>query len=577
MNKEDVLTKQIITLEIIQTIIRHSDDNYLLHVALTHKLKELLGCKLVVFINYNIFSEKKDIVSIEVSQFEGSRNQLEDDLKRIIKELQEMESCEEVEFFHPELLSFKQYSKALLVPVRNNENNIGIIILFDIIQLYDHKVVQQSIESAVPYIATVLYNSICYHQLEHIINARTIELKQALEKVNESVRSKSMFIANMSHEMRTPLNGILGFVDLLILSEDDTKKIDYLTKIKRASRSLLYLISEVLDFSKLDFESIELYEQPFDLLLAIEDIISLHQGKAGKKGIDLYIQSKGFPNLKVIGDVERFNQILSNLISNAIKFTDKGSVVINVESCIEDVVVDDVLIEKHLKLICDVTDTGIGIHQENLKRIFGVFTQEDVSTTRKYGGTGLGLSIAKRLIELMDGKIKVESVPGEGSIFSFYVYFGLMEDDNINPVKSKKELFLPLEINPLRNSPLNILVVEDNELNENLIGEILKFKSIVPDFAQNGKEAIDLSIQKFYDLILMDCQMPFMDGFSATKEIRAYYKSLDKPYIIALTAAVTEEDKQKCFEAGMNDFLAKPIDMKSILSIIDRFSENNLT
>lgn len=594
MENELLLTKKIIALEIIQTIIQHSDDNYILRVALTEKLRDLLSCRLVVFVQYNIFSVSEDILSYEYAPDEVSRNRLQQDLSTIHKELLQLHTCKRIDHFRTDLKSFENFSNTIMVPINHQNQHIGTILLFDVTKLYDSKIIIDAFENLASYISIVLFNTISYHQMENIINVRTLELKKAIKEVNETNKSKTLFLANMSHEMRTPLNGIIGYLDLIKRNETDLGKLDYLNKISTASESLLYLISSILDLSKLEFEHIELSEQTFNLQQVIEEIISLHMDKASSKGLKLKLLMKALPTESVNGDSERFKQILNNLISNSLKFTESGSIDVIVETEISPIKLDDEIIENRLKVMCDVIDTGIGIHCANLNKIFEVFSQEDSTNTRKYGGSGLGLAIAKKIIELMDGEIHVESVVGQGSVFSFSVYFNIsntimLSNDNqlgetpiINNNETKEYKFKKHSTIPNYDySNMKVLVVEDNEVNSSLIGEILKLRNIYPDFAINGNEATIKSYQTKYDLILMDCQMPVMDGFQATRRIRLQYDDVIKPYvrsphIIALTAAVSETDKRRCFDAGMNDYLPKPINLDAIFNKIDTYTQKHL-
>jgi signal transduction histidine kinase/ActR/RegA family two-component response regulator len=572
MTNNTELTNNLISLELLQLVINHSDDSYILRVALTQKLKDLLGCRLVLFASFNPYSDIEEIYNLESSDYNLDLDELKKELQAFEGEITSYDGCRQVHDFRKESPVFKGYDSTIVMPIRHKDQLLGCILLFDMSKIYDTEIVLTALNSSVAYISIVMYNAMSYHHMDYIIRNRTSKLSKALKAVNDSSHSKSLFLANMSHEMRTPLNGILGFVELLLADEPSSKEKDYLGKIQRASHSLLHMITEVLDFSRLEFESIDLYERPFNLMQAVEDIIGLHQAKAHEKNIDLLIQSDGFPRRQVIGDVERFHQILNNLVSNAIKFTERGSVSVNIESHVEPYVLDGEFIEDRVKLMCDVVDSGVGIREENLDKIFEVFTQEDVTTTRKFGGSGLGLSIAKKLIQLMNGDIKVESTVGQGSVFSFYIYFSLAEslEESSQQVRESKSKY---HVSFKSFDEMKILVVEDNDLNANLIGEILKMKGIRPDYAANGKEAIDKVADREYDLIFMDCQMPIMDGYHAASHIRETVLNPVKPYIIALTAAVSEEDRNRCYVSGMNDYLSKPINVHGILSRIEKIAK----
>lgn len=600
MNNEMNQMHQLISLDIIQTIIQHSDNVYLLRIALMTKLRDLLSCKLVIFVQFNAFDKDQKLLSIEYSADEMNRSALEEDIAMIRESLVKQFTCTVSENSYQSYSSFSKYTKLLTVPLIQENKMLGTILLFDPSPLYNLKVINDIMEKIQPYISIVLFNAISYSEMENIIYLRTKELNKAILQVNESSKAKSLFLANMSHEMRTPLNGIIGFLELLIKQETDPTKMDYLKKIDFASHTLLHLISEVLDLSRIEFDNFDLYEAEFDLQRTVEDITGFHIPKAHSKGLDFHLQTKGIPSNVVIGDVERFKQILNNLLSNAIKFTSKGSVELIIECEPYQITFEDEVIETRLKFKCDVIDTGKGINEKNLEKIFEIFSQEDQTTTREYGGSGLGLAIAQRLIHLMGGDIHVESVVGTGSVFSFYIMLQYdFVDDLIQKMNDQsvvehtlqgytkaapinENLYSPLHASEVLDSseelqettePLQILVVEDNELNAQLIHEIFKLHDLPVDFALNGQEALHAFNKKYYDLILMDCQMPVMDGLLATKLIRQQQPIGRHPVIIALTAATTELDRVRCIEAGMDDFITKPINMDSIITKINKYSQ----
>ncbi len=563
-----LVSKKVISLDIIQTIIMYSDDPYMLRIALTEKIRDLLGCRLVAFIQNNFLADNSKHTTIEYSPDIRNRKQLLFDIFSISDELKKYSVTIGVQGFHSELSSLSKYKHTILIPIRHKENYLGTLLLFDVSKLYDMEVIIETFTSIVPYISMVLYNTMSYTYLENIINSRTMDLNTAIHELDDANRAKSMFLANMSHEMRTPLNGILGYTELLRLYESDPRKMTYLNKIDNASKSLLHLISEILDYSKIQYDNIELYDEVFSLKKAIEGAIELHVEKAVHKGIELHINTDEFFDFKVVGDIERFKQIVNNLVSNAIKFTDEGSVDINFESQVIDIQLDDEVVGQDLKFTCDVSDTGIGIQADNQERIFDVFSQEDASTTRKFGGTGLGLSIARRLARMMNGDIKVESQVGVGSVFSFYVYFALAEADETSthiPMPIRKDQ-VSLTEDSKSYTNLHVLIVEDNELNRDLMEEILELAGIRPDMAYNGNDAVSKVMKSDYDLIFMDCQMPVMDGYKATEIIKSHYKDMKKnsPVIIALTASVSDEQRQRCYLCGMDDYIPKPMDMQMI-------------
>lgn len=381
--------------------------------------------------------------------------------------------------------------------------------------------------------------------------------QQELEKtknISEFLnQQKDRFIANVSHEIRTPINAILGFTEVLLEIEKNNQKLEHLNSIKIAGLGLLHIINDILDISKIEAGMIKIDEAPFQLEECISNAFTILKLKAKEKGIKfLYsIDSDVFTNL--IGDKHRLNQILINLLGNAIKFTEKGKVELKVALLeVEEQVC-------HLEF--RVSDTGIGINQDKLQSMFDRFSQAEVSTTRKFGGTGLGLSITKELIEIQQGKISVESKENQGTTFVFVLPFKINQSNEKIVNVNGKVILSDL-------SPKKILLCEDNELNQKLIFSIFQSTPYTISIANNGQEALDLLSEDAFDLIFMDLQMPIMDGFEATKNIREKLK-LQMP-IIALTANSLIYEKDICLELGMNDFLTKPFTKKELFDVLNR-------
>jgi len=386
------------------------------------------------------------------------------------------------------------------------------------------------------------------------LEAKLLDLETKHNETYEQLRldeakksqSKMMFLSNMSHEIRTPMNAIIGFANLLNHKTSTSEQKDYIEKIKDASNHLLEIINDILDYSKIESGKITIEHETFKLDKLFEDVKSMVHEHVKKKNLYLDIETIQCPNL-LKGDVGRIRQILLNLVSNAVKFTDHGgiSIVAYVESQIDS---------NHLRLAMKVKDTGIGMTLEQQKKIFNDFEQADIKTSRLYGGTGLGLSISKRLSELMGGTISLESKLNEGSEFTLFLPLELSKDEDV--LDSDEDLIL--------NKPkegAHILVAEDNFLSQKLAHRILTNLGMNVTLANHGKIACDLAKSSHFDLIILDVMMPVMDGIEAAKEIR---KNDEKTPIIAMTASVFEEDIRKCLEAGMNDHISKPIDPKSL-------------
>jgi len=395
-----------------------------------------------------------------------------------------------------------------------------------------------------------------------------VELEQALGAAQEATRAKSDFLATMSHELRTPLNGILGMAQMLQLPQvDEATRHDYARTILNSGQSLLRLLNDILDLSKVEAGRLELEHSVFDLKQLMADTTLAFEELAQSKGLTLETRYCHLRSSHYLGDPLRLRQMVSNYLGNAIKFTPQGTVVLEVGEVSTD--------GQTAQLEFSVSDSGIGIAPEKHALLFKPFTQADSSTTRQFGGTGLGLSIVARLAELMQGQVGLESNVGIGSRF----WFRAATEPQAKLAPSAAGLPAASNATGSASRALSghILVAEDNPVNRMVAKALLESQGLEADFVEDGQAAVDAATSgKSYDLILMDIQMPVMDGQQATRCIRDWQSAHGAPrcHIVALTAGAFEDDRQRCKEAGMDDFLAKPIDLGSLVKLLQRCLAN---
>ena len=393
--------------------------------------------------------------------------------------------------------------------------------------------------------------------LEKLVELKTVELQEKIAELEYASQAKSDFLASMSHEIRTPLNAILGFVDILKSGEKDRGRQKQFNVIKNSGASLLTIINDILDFSKIESGKMTLERRKFSTKKPFKEVSQLLYEKAIENGIDLKISFDDNLPRFFIGDIVRIKQVASNFLSNALKFTPSGgSIYLYVKFS-----------QETQELSFSVKDTGIGIDEKNVDKIFNSFTQEDATTTRKFGGTGLGLSISRALIESMEGRIGVESVLGEGSTFSFFL--PILEAESLDETDAVylEKIDFSKELNA------KVLLVEDNKTNQMLVDIMLEDLGLEIDIAENGLEAVEMFQKDKYDIILMDENMPKMSGIEATAVILELEEeeNLKHTPIVALTANALATDRARFLDAGMDEFVSKPIDRELLIRVLHRF------
>ena len=378
------------------------------------------------------------------------------------------------------------------------------------------------------------------------------ELEEARQRAEQAARAKSLFLANLSHELRTPMNAIIGLSSLLGKSLSDPQDLDHIQLIRRSGEDLLLLINEILDFSKIEAGKLRLEEHDFSLSECLGEILDLFRPQAESKNLHLELLNQEAGRVFLRGDAARFRQVLYNLLGNAIKFTPQGSITVALEGVRPH--------QECLQIEVSVRDTGIGIDSDRLESIFDAFTQGDSSTARLFGGTGLGLSISRALCCAMGGDLVVSSQPGQGSNFVCTV---LMYPGNRPPHQADS----PTDA---IHKDLRILVAEDNPVNQKVCQALLSRLGYCADLVSNGLEVLEACCRQTYDVVLMDLQMPELDGLEATRRLRRSLPAQNQPHIIALTANVAGQDRADCHQAGMNDFLGKPIRLGDLSQALNR-------
>ena len=398
--------------------------------------------------------------------------------------------------------------------------------------------------------------------LEERIHQRTEDLEKAMRAALAASQAKSEFLANMSHELRTPMNGLLGMLDVVLDSRVEPEQRDHLETAQRCAYSLLALLNDILDLSKIEAGKMMLEHIPFNVRTVLEDCVKSYHATATQKKIGLHFEVDLSAPTQILGDPLRLRQVAANLLSNAVKFTDRGWVCLRLSSQPDGAKNES---GSRVNMIIDVSDTGPGIEADKLPFIFDKFTQADGSITRKYGGTGLGLAITRRLTSIQGGQVQVESKVGKGSTFTVTIPCELVKTPPSAPAQRRREITARQE-----SSAARVLLVEDNVVNQKVVMAILRKQGFHIDVANDGREALTKleASGGEYHLVLMDIQMPVLDGLETTRAIRRDPRWQNLP-IIAMTAHAMNGDRERCLQAGMNAYISKPVQPAHLVSMVE--------
>ncbi len=539
--------------------VKNNDENYFKEKLqgklsrIDHYLEVLKNGGRVEITPMQVVHYKPKLYSIQYDSFNALALMK---LKQDLIQLQQMLSDNN----HPE--NFAQSITSLLKRMQTTNNNMLNQTMYQINRLTDEIALKKQRYIGIELLAIIfVIGSLLY--LSNIISKQIIANSDKIEAANKEAqkmalkakqasKAKSDFLANMSHEIRTPLNAILGFIDLLKEKESDPEKLKYIQTVQSSSNTLLGIINDILDFSKIESNNLQIEKIDFNTYEELNTLADLFRAKASEKSVSLTVKiDKNMPKA-LISDPLRIKQVIANLLSNAIKFTPRNG---RVELAIS---------YENGHLTASVKDNGIGIPEEKQKDIFKAFSQAETSTTRKFGGTGLGLTISSKLVQMLGGELKLESRPGHGSRF----YFSIPVEVGKYQEQTKQKPDASLQIKGRR-----ILLVEDNKANQMFMSLILKKFGLIFDIANDGVEAVEMFKENYYDLILMDENMPNLNGIEATKQILEIEKNENRTHtpIIALTANALKGDRERFIEAGMDEYMTKPVNKEKLLDMFNRF------